>query len=101
MIFETLRDGQFVPFIGLDANLFGRTSDPDSWERQKGLPGSAELSKHLSGIFRYPLNDVPDLARIAQYSIAANRLGDLYDEISEIFTTLVINRQICIRPWRN
>lgn len=85
-VFESLRDGQLVPFVGLDANLLGRVSDPETWERAKGLPDSAELARYLSRTFDYPLKDLPDLARIAQYSIAANRLGDLYDEISGIFT---------------
>ncbi len=84
-VFEALRDGQLVPFVGLDANLFGRASAPETWERADGLPDSSELARYLSRKFNYPLNDLPDLARIAQYSIATNQFGDLYDEISEIF----------------
>lgn len=85
-VYEALRDGQLVPFVGLDANLLGRNSDPEAWQRGKGLPDSAELARYLSRKFKYPLPDLPDLARIAQYSIAADRPGRLYDEISEIFT---------------
>lgn len=85
-VFGALRDGQLVPFVGLDANLLGRPSDPETWALERGLPDSAELARHLSRRFNYPLSDLPDLARIAQFSIAANRLGDLYDEISNIFS---------------
>ncbi len=85
-VFEALRDGQLVPFVGLDANIFGRASNPEKWERAEGLPDSSELARYLSRKFKYPLNDLPDLARIAQYSFATNQFGDLYDEISEIFT---------------
>lgn len=84
-VIETVRDSQFVPFVGMDANLFGRFSKPDAWTSADGLPGSAELASHLSRTFEYPLNDLPDLARIAQYSIAARRLDNLYDEIKKIF----------------
>jgi hypothetical protein len=84
-VIDALRDGALVPFIGLDANLFGRASDAENWQPDKGLPGNLELSRYLSRALNYPLNDLPDLARIAQYSIASNRLGRLYEKISEIF----------------
>jgi hypothetical protein len=71
--------------VGLDANLLGRLSDPENWERSRGLPSSIELARHLSRKFAYPLSDTPDLARIAQYSIASDQLADLDDEISNIF----------------
>ena len=84
---ESLRDSRLMPFVGLDANLFGRVSEPEKWRRESGfLPGSAELARYLSREFRYPLlQDWPDLARVAQYSLAAERLEDLYNAVSEIF----------------
>ena len=85
-VFEALRDGQLVPFVGLDANAFGRTSNPDKWEHANGLPDSIELARYLSHKVEYPLNDLPDLARIAQYSFATKQLGKVYDEITKIFT---------------
>lgn len=84
-VIEALLDGQLVPFLGMDINLFGRKSAAD-WQPGPTLPSSAELAAYLAKFFGYPLSDAPDLACVAQYAMIRSRgIGPLYDALSGIF----------------
>lgn len=81
-----IKDGVLVPFIGLDANLYGR--QPDSqWEPGKYLPCSRELAAHLKNVFKYPDGEIADLVSVSQYAVVTNRgtPGELYNSLSHVF----------------
>src|SRR5205085_1593189 len=49
-------------------------------------PNGGELAKYLGGIFYYPAaQDGTNLLRVAQYVVAREGLGPLYDELRNLF----------------
>jgi CHAT domain/SIR2-like domain len=86
-VIEALRDGQLVPFLGLDINMFGR-EPADPWQPGATLPGNQELARYLAAQFNYPtdkLGRTPDLLKVSQYAAVKGKLGKLYEEMTDIF----------------
>jgi hypothetical protein len=85
-VVEALRDGQLVPFLGLDINLFGRRP-ASAWQPGDLLPGRQELTNYLAAQFNYPETGpgAPDLLEVSQYVAVRGMLGKLYESLGEIF----------------
>jgi hypothetical protein len=68
-IWDLLKSGQVIPFLGAGASLSARAPD-DQWDpgQPKVLPKSAELGVELARLANFP-GDEPaeDLAKVAQY----------------------------------
>ena len=85
-VLKGLLEGQLVPFLGLDVNLFGR-QPMALWAPGQVLPGDRELTEYLAKRFRYPEEDMPELVRVAQYVMINKEFGaaELYDALADVF----------------
>ncbi|MGH3771337.1 MAG: SIR2 family NAD-dependent protein deacylase [Pseudonocardiaceae bacterium] len=79
-----LLSGKVVPVLGAGANLYDRPPDV-GYQRGRYLPSGRELAEMLARFGRYPMADVPDLARVAQYVAAQLGESSLYDELHDVF----------------
>jgi hypothetical protein len=86
-LMRALLQGQLVPFLGFDVNLYGRKAEA-SWEPGSVLPGNRELAGFLAKRFHYPDQGLPDLMRVAQYAMINKDYGEaeLYDALAEAFS---------------
>ena len=75
-VIKTLTEGQLVPFLGLDVNLFNRTEPLRP-------PAYDELFKELARFSKYP-HEVGLLAGVSQYAQLPNRLAKLYDTLDPL-----------------
>jgi hypothetical protein len=69
--------GRVVPFLGAGANLCGRPEGV--------LPSGRELAECLASSSRYPIDDEPDLLRVAQYVDAVLGEHALYEYLRSTF----------------
>jgi hypothetical protein len=83
-VIDALVDGQLVPFLGLDVNIYNR-EPVEHWEPGNGLPGYLELAEYLARTFTFPSSDVPSLGRVSQYAVFMKGIGRLDDTMSRIF----------------
>lgn len=78
--------GNLVPFIGLDANLYGR-QEIENWQPGKFLPSSMELAKYLALKYKYPFTENLDLISVSQYALVKEEyIVPLYNQLSAIFS---------------
>lgn len=84
MVALALADGEVVPFLGAGVNLCGRPKD-QRFEPGESLPSGSELSEYLAKRSGYPLPDVDNLVRVAQYQATMQGGGPLYKRLREIF----------------
>lgn len=84
MVALALADGEVVPFLGAGVNLCSRPKD-QRWEPGESLPSGSELSEYLAKRSGYPLPDVDNLVRVAQYQATMQGGGPLYKRLREIF----------------
>jgi hypothetical protein len=90
MVAQAFADGEIVPFLGAGANMCGRP-DGDWKKGSKYLPKGSELSKYLAERSGYPLEDVGNLVRVAQYqTLVGGGDGPLYRRLREVFVSDVI-----------
>jgi hypothetical protein len=75
--------GRVVPFVGAGANVLARP-EGTGWERGHNLPTGAELADYLAAQYSYPIGEVRDLPRVAQYVALTTGTGILYDELHSI-----------------
>lgn len=84
-VVERFLDGQLVPFLGLDINLYGRQPDED-WAPGQTLPSSGELAAYLAREFDYPAGEPLNLISVSQYAVVKRRrVGPLYEALSRVF----------------
>jgi hypothetical protein len=77
-IVEALLFGKLVPFLGLDVNLFDRTT-------ALRPPAYGELVQHLTKFGKYPYNLGAPLAGVSQYAQLPNRIANLYEQLAPLF----------------
>lgn len=77
-VVAALLSGKLVPFLGLDVNLFDRTS-------AFRPPAYAELVEHLTKSSKYPYNLGVPLAGVSQYAQLPEGLASLYDQLAPLF----------------
>lgn len=85
-VINSITQGNLVPFIGLDANLFGRNEILD-WNLEEGvLPSSQELAGFLASRYDYPFSENLDLTSVSQYALAKELyINRIYNLLSQIF----------------
>jgi hypothetical protein len=113
IVAKHITEGNLVPFLGAGANLCGRPQDV-AW-RQGGqyLPSGRELATLLAGNYAFPkkqitphcpechsvlqlscptckkevqvMEDAQDLLRIAQYVANYSGMGQLYEDLHQVF----------------
>ncbi len=84
MVVRAFAEGEVVPFLGAGVNLCGRPKDK-SFTRGEYLPSGTELSNYLAKACGYPLPDVDNLVRVAQYQATMLGPGPLYKRLREVF----------------
>jgi len=82
-ILRKLLKGGIVPFLGQQANLFGRAQG-EAW-KTRGLPTSEELAQYLAESFAYDEPNPSDLIRVSQYISVMHGPDDLNDELHDIY----------------
>jgi hypothetical protein len=86
LVAQAFVDGEVVPFLGAGANMCGRPAG--EWKKgSKYLPAGGELSKWLAVRSEYPLDDVENLIRVAQYQMLTAGEGPLYTRLREVFVS--------------
>lgn len=83
-ILRKLRRGRIVPFLGQQANLFGRAQG-EAWNRTRGLPTGEELALHLAESFKVDEPNKSDLIRVSQYIAVMHGASDLNDELHDVY----------------
>jgi hypothetical protein len=83
-VVEALFDGQLVPFLGMDVNLYGR--EPiDEWNLGDPLPGNQELAGYLARLFNYPSRRQLSLVSVSQHAAFMTSMGKTDDALSRVF----------------
>jgi hypothetical protein len=77
-VLNHLSEGQVVPFLGLNVNLFDQQATPRP-------PAYSELVELLTKSSKYPHNLGAPLAGVSQYAQLSNKLATLYDELAPLF----------------
>lgn len=83
-ILATLRDGQLVFFLGLEANLYGRKEDRD-WSPGETLPSNKELAGYLARELQLPLEESLSVAGVSQCAFAEEKQSQLNQILGRIF----------------
>ncbi|MEN3325392.1 MAG: hypothetical protein V7638_199 [Acidobacteriota bacterium] len=76
-VITALSEGQLVPFLGLDINLFDKQSS-------RRPPTYDELVKRVAQLSQYP-HTARELPGVSQYAQMPNRLAILYDKLDPVF----------------
>jgi DNA-binding SARP family transcriptional activator len=77
-VVKTLFGGRLVPILGAGVN---HPQEPGG----DGLPGTAEVARHLAKSFDCPPEHARDLAHVAEYVALTKGVGPLYDELHALF----------------
>jgi DNA-binding SARP family transcriptional activator len=77
-VVKALFGGRLVPILGAGVN------HPQELAGD-GLPGSAEVARHLAKSFDCPPEHARDLAHVAEYVALTKGVGPLYDELHTLF----------------
>ncbi len=81
-----LLQGKVIPFLGAGASL-GRRDPLSEWTPNSDfLPRADELATHLERQSSFPIGEVADLARVAQYFHGVTGPAGLNDELHGIFS---------------
>jgi hypothetical protein len=85
-IANKLKEGQVIPFLGSGASLGGRVPGA-AWDKRRAgyLPTATELANYLADMTRFPPDESPDLAKVAQYCELVIGRDPLRDELHTIF----------------
>jgi hypothetical protein len=88
IIWNRIRAGKAVPFLGAGASMVGRAPN-ESWTYSSHgfLPTGAELSRFLADETEFPLQDVrdrSDLAKVASYYVESSSRTMLRDRLREM-----------------
>jgi hypothetical protein len=83
-VIRAMAEGRVVPLLGAGVNLCDRPKGT-AWQLGRFLPSGGELAEHLAGIFYFPEPGAQNLLRVAQYAVAREGLGPLYDELRKLF----------------
>lgn len=84
-VVRDLVENRVVPLLGAGVNLSQRKPGA-AWEPGKDLPSGSELAEYLADAFFFPEEALRnDLLRVAQYAVATNGTGPLYDELRGLF----------------
>lgn len=88
VIWNRIRSGRVVPFLGAGASLLGRPpGEPWQPDRAQFLPTGAELANALARETRFPSShpaDLDDLAKVASYYADMNGRPVLRDRLREM-----------------
>lgn len=91
-IYEGLRDGTVIPFLGAGVPLFTRNPDETPWyHKQQGkelieyLPTAKELADYLAARTQLPAGERGELTKMAQYFEAVLGPDPLRKRLREIF----------------
>jgi glycosyltransferase involved in cell wall biosynthesis len=86
LIRTKLWEGRVIPFLGAGASLGGRTPGV-KWEQGQAacLPNGGELADYLAQRTEFPPDELPDLAKVAQYYNVVGGREALDDELHDIF----------------
>jgi hypothetical protein len=77
-VIDALIDGQLVPFLGLNVNLFDQSAMPRP-------PAYDELVERLTRFSEYPYEPGGLLAGVSQYAQLPDKLATLYDQLDPLF----------------
>ncbi|HEX8247154.1 MAG TPA: CHAT domain-containing protein [Pyrinomonadaceae bacterium] len=84
-VVNSIIEGNLVPFLGLDANLYGR-QEMNPWQPGAFLPSSSELAGYLAAAYNYPFKENLDLTSVSQYAQVKDEfINRLYIRLSAIF----------------
>lgn len=88
VIWNRIKSGKVVPFLGAGASLVGR-QDGEIWdpENPRFLPSGSELSRFLAHESSFPSNDpydVNDLAKVASYYAIISGRKPLRERLHEV-----------------
>jgi hypothetical protein len=84
-VINSIIEGNLVPFLGLDANLYGR-KEMNPWKPGAFLPSSSELAGYLASAYNYPFKENLDLTSVSQYALVKEEyINRLYNRLSLIF----------------
>lgn len=86
LIRDAITKGRVIPFLGSGASLGGRALGAQ-WKEGEGayLPTAAELAKYLAEKTGFPLDEEPDLTKVAQYYDVVGGRYALNEELHGIF----------------
>src|SRR5581483_12329275 len=85
-IWDLLKQGQIIPFLGSGASLSGRTQAKWDEDLLECLPSATELGEHLAKKCTFPgWQPTDDLAKVAQYYRAVMGRHDLRQRLRHIF----------------
>ena len=89
IIWNRLKSGKVIPFLGAGASLVGRRSET-SWDPQQPefLPSGRELSRFLALESSFPSEDpqdTDDLAKVASYYAIVSGRRSLRERLHEVF----------------
>jgi hypothetical protein len=89
VIWNRLKSGKVIPFLGAGASLVGRLSAV-AWDPQhpQFLPSGRELSRFLAHESSFPSQDpqdIDDLAKVASYYAIVSGRRSLRDRLHEVF----------------
>lgn len=95
LIWEKLKSGGVIPFLGAGASLSCRPKD-SQWKSPKDefLPSGWELAKYLDDRSGYPSDSQLDLLRVAQYYDGVAGRGGLDDELHAIFSRVYMHGEL-------
>jgi DNA-binding SARP family transcriptional activator len=77
-VVKALLGGRLIPILGAGVN------HPDE-AAGNGVPGPAEVARHLAKSFDCPPEHARDLAHVAEYVALTTGVGPLYDELHALF----------------
>jgi hypothetical protein len=114
IITKHIADGNLIPFLGAGANLCGRPLNTAWQQGSEYLPSGGELAALLASGYGFPtreiklhcpschsevkvscpkcqmevraLDEAQDLLRVAQYVANASGLGQLYEDLHQVFS---------------
>ena len=86
LIYDGLRKGRIIPFLGSGASLVKRESD-EAWNKGLAgyLPTAAELAQHLAERTQFPDEEPLELVKVAQYYDVIGGRDALRRELHDIF----------------
>ena len=85
-IWDLLKQGRIIPFLGSGASLSGRTEAKWDADLLNCLPSASELGEHLAKKATFPdWQPTDDLAKVAQYYRAVMGRYDLRQRLRHIF----------------
>lgn len=88
VIWNRIKTGKVIPFLGAGASLVGRGSDEWNPRKPQFLPSGRELSRFLARETSFPSRDpgdLDDLAKVASYYAIMSGRRSLRERLHEVF----------------